>query len=275
MATTVFQDDADLGTSLLAGDTLVVTGKETQNITNITTNLDQSALGVGGLAVVRVTRNFRAQFGSPGVPFKAEVGGGSGLFHYDAESGDCYYLPDGNTNVCNKLRVTGPGSHMHLVGGVACTVDNLEQGAGRCTVAQDIAATTIKGSGGYMTLEGEAGTNPTTVYAGGTFRLRSQRGIAAGGNLYVFEDARVTIDAGTDTIPTLWTLGGWLELYHSGTITTWNLFAGDAGRISIARPITVTTLNVFPTVKNRDRILRHPLITITTLNTDINPIPVV
>jgi hypothetical protein len=271
MAVLTIQDTADIGAGVLAGDTLIITGKELQNITNLTTNIDQSGLGAGGLAAVRVTRNFRAQFGSVATPFKAEVAAGSaGIFHYDAESGDCYYVPDGNANVCNKLRVTGPGCHMHLLGGVACTVDNLEQGAGTVTVASDITPTTVKGSGGYMSLEGESGTPPTTVYAGGTFRLRLARGPTT---MYVFDDARVSIDAATDTITTLWSLGGHLDLFHSGTITTWNLFAGDASRISVARAITVTTLNVWPTVRNRDSILRHPLITVGTLNTDINPIP--
>ena len=270
MAVTVIQDNADLGT-FSAGDTLTITGKFTGNITDITTNLDQSGLGAGGFAEVHVTRNFMAQFGSPTVPFKAEVNSGSvKRFRYDAGAGECYYSPDGNSDVCDTLRVTGQGS-MHLIGSVG-TINNLEQIRGQVFVGAGVAPTTVRGAGGYMLIDGESGTSPTTIWAGGDFNLRTLRGIAGGGNLYLFGRARVAMDAGTDTIPTIWMLGGFLDLVQCGTITTFHLLDGDASQIRIGRAITITTLNVWPTVRNADKFINHPLLTIGTTNRQIDPV---
>ena len=270
MATVYVQDSADFnaGGAPAVGDTVIVTGKKTGNATAVTTNVDKSTLGAGGIANIKITRNMKANIGSYTSPLKSEI---SAQLVNDADAGsELFYTADGTANTCAKLRHLGLGA-TRLVGTGTFAITNLEQRRGEVLVGKDHEPTTIRGAGGYMHVDDDTGVSPTTVYAGGDFVLRLNRGIAAGGNLYIFDNARVILDCGTDTVPTIWMFGGSLEIVQCGTITTFHLLGGDANRISIGREITITTLNAWPTVRNVKNFIDNPFLTITTKNLDIEP----
>lgn len=246
MASYAFEDNGDLGTSLLAGDSLVVTGKDTGNITPITTNCNQAALGAGGLAFVNVTKNFLANFGSLADPFVVEVNvSAASVFRNAAGAGELYYTPDGT---CVTFRHMGP-SFSKLVGTGAITV--LEQFAGDVNVGVGITPATVKIGGGDMLIDGAAGTNPTTIHCGGG-RLRTLRGCTT---LNLFGSGILTLDCGADAITTINMNGGLLNWVNSGTVTTFNAFTGDLSRAKFGRITTITTMNTWPTVKGLDSFL--------------------
>ena len=260
MANFLVEDNASLS-GIVAGDTLYVAGRRGGNVTNILTGLDLSGLAAGGLASVHVTRAFKANFGSESTPFKAEVNvSAASVFRNDAAEGELYYTPDGSADTCVSFRHVGPSSS-HLIG--SGTVTNLEQLDGLVVVGENITATTVRAAGGKMRIEGQAGTNPTTMFAGGSGDLYSARGATT---INLFDAGRLTIDAGADPITTINMYSGRLDIVQCGTITTLNLFGGDASRILIARPIPVTTVNVWATVKNVGKFLDHPFVTFTTTN---------
>lgn len=270
MATYYVEDSADFnsGGTPIVGDTVIVTGKRTGNVTNIDTNIDKSGLGAGGLANVKLTRNFLANLGSYGSPFQSEI---SGMIHNDAGPGsEVFYTANGSADTCAKYRHTGPGA-TRFVGSAGYTITNLEQLRGSVDVNRYHTPTTVRHAGGSMLIDDKNGTAPTTVYAGGHARHVNRRGIAGGGNLYIFDNAHVVIDCGTNTIPTIWMFNGTLELVQCGTITTFHLLGGDASRILIGREITITTLNRWPTVRNVRDFIKNPYLTITTDNGDIEP----
>lgn len=266
MAATTIQDNADLGSLYVAGDTLLVTGKDTGNSTDITANLDQSALGAGGFNKVDISRNFRARMGSVSNPFKAEIAsGGSPLFRWDAGVGsEGWYTPDGNTDIATKLRMTGP-SKLNLIG--AGTITNLEQLLGELVIGTSITPTTIRSAGGYMLIDGAGGANPTTIWCGGNGKIKTLRGFTT---LNLFGNGNITIDCDSDALTTITMTGGMLDLVGCGTITTLNLYDGDASRIRIGRLITITTVNVWPTVRNVSKFLEHPYLTIGTKNWEVD-----
>lgn len=263
MAVQPFEDNADLGSLVLAvGDSLVVSGKDTGNTTEITGGLDQSALGAGGLAFVNITRNFRANFGSASNPFIAEVNSGVSLFRNDAGAGELYYTPDGT---CVNFRHRGP-SWSHLIGTGAVTT--LDQTDGHVTVASGITPATVEYLGGEMLIDGAGGTNPTTINCGGLGNgtLRTLRGFTTGN---LFERGRLTLDCGTDAITTFNMWGGFLNWVSSGTVTTFNARGGDLSRLKFGRVTTITTLNVWPTVRGKDAFLAQRdtgMLVVTTLN---------
>jgi hypothetical protein len=259
MATGIVQDTATLG-SPAAGDTVFITGLSTGNTTDITAGLDQSGLAAGGLAAIYVTRNFRANIGSASSPLKAEVNTGASLFHYNAGGGRCYYTPTGNTALCVTLRCVGMGT-MTLLG--TGTITNLEQKSGSVIVGVNVTPTNVRCAGGDMLIDDPAGTNPTTIWVGGTGRLRTLRGFTT---LNLLDQGAVTIDVGTDTPTTINVYGGSLDISQSGTITTLNLYGGDAAQIRLSRILTITTVNVWATVKNAVQFLTNPLLTVTTTN---------
>lgn len=271
MATQTLTDNADFAPSPYSvGDTAVVTGKSTGNVTSIGTNVDQSALGAGGLAYIYVTDRFWADIGTNAVPLKVEIGT---MFEYRARSGNLYYVPNGTANTCAKFRALGgPSSKVNINGTGTLTV--YEMLSGTATLAVGIAATTIRLAGGSTTLDGAAGTSPTTVDVGGSAVFRTLRGIAGGGNLNLFDRGHVIMDGGTDTVPTVTMTGGSADWVSSGTITTMNMKAGDAMKFKIGQAITITTLNIWPTVRNRNKFLDQIglLLTVTNLNKDIDAI---
>ncbi len=260
MANFVVQDNASLA-GVVAADTLYIAGRRSGNTTDITAGLDLSALAAGGLTAVYITRAFRANFGSESTPFKAEVNvGATSIFRNDASEGELYYTPDGSADVCVSFRHVGPSSS-HLIGSGAIT--NLEQLDGLVVVGENITPTTVRSAGGKMRIEGQAGTNPTTLFCGGAGDLYSARGATT---INLFDSGRLTLDASDDPITTISMYDGRLEIVQCGTITTLNLFGGDASRILIARPIPVTTVNVWPTVKNVGKFLDNPFVTFSTTN---------
>jgi hypothetical protein len=259
MATGYVQDAATLG-SPAAGDTVVITGLSPGNSTDITTALDQSGLAAGGLAAIYVTRNFRANIGSVSTPLKAEINTGASLFHYNAGGGRCYYTPTGNTALCVTLRAVGLGT-LQLLG--TGTITNLEQLRGSVIVGETVTPTNVNIAGGDMLIDGAAGTNPTTINAGGNGRLRTLRGFTT---LNIFDQGSVILDVGTDTPTTINMYGGSLDIVQSGTITTLNLYGGDAAQIRLGRLLTITTVNIWPTVRNASKFLTNQLLTITNTN---------
>lgn len=260
MANVYVEDAATLGT-IAAGDAIIIAGRRAGNVTDITTNLDQSGLAAGGLASVNVSPSFRANFGTVDTPFKAEINVSSAsMFRNEAMDGEVWYTPDGNTDLCVSVRQVGKGS-MHIIG--SGTVTNLEQLDGLLVVAEGITPTTVRSAGGRMRIEGQAGTNPTTYNIGGKGDCYTARG---GTTYNLFDSGRLTLDCGADPLTTVSLYGGSMEIVQCGTITTLNLFAGDASRILISRLIPITTVNVWPTVRNVGKFLDHPYLTISTTN---------
>lgn len=263
MAIQYIENNASLG-SPSEGDSIYVTGGSV----TIDQNQDQSGLAAGGLTAVYVSQQFTGNMGTSAAPFKAEINPSgtsppNGIFRW-LGSGQCWYTPDGNSDICDILRVLN--GTMNLVG--SGTVNDLEIGGGRTIIGSSIVATTIRQASGECRVEGLAGTAPTTVeIVGGTYYTR--RGIAASGSLTLY-GGTAQIDAQGNTIPTLNMSGGALELRQSGTITTMNLRGGDAENIVISRPITITTLNLWSSVRNASAFTRNPLLTITTLNWKID-----
>lgn len=259
MATGIIQDSASFGTPA-AGDTQFITGLSTGNTTDVTTNVDQSGLAAGGLAAIYVTRNFRASIGTATSPLKAEVNTGASLFHYNAGGGRLYYTPQGNTSLCVTFRAVGLGTATLLGTG---TITNLEQLRGSVVCGVNVTPTNVRCAGGDMLIDDPAGTNPTTIEVGGNGRLRTCRGFTT---LNLFDQGAVTLDIGSDTPTTVNVYGGSLDISQSGTITTLNLYGGDAAQIRLARIMTITTVNVWATVKNAVNFLTNPLLTVTNTN---------
>lgn len=227
---------------------------------NVDTGLDLSALATG-LAAVHVSREWRGNIGSASTSLKADVDSGAGLFRYNAGGGACWFSPSGGSAVATLVRNVGRGT---LILNGTGTVTTLESGNGQTIIGGNIAATTIRIAGGSVDLQGTSGTAPTTVeITGGTFK--TARGTAGGGSMTIWGGA-VTIEALTNTLVTLTMSGGSLFLTQSGTITTMNLVAGNAANVHIARPITITTLNIWGSVENASSLTDNPLLTISSTN---------
>lgn len=223
----------------------------------VTTNLDQSGLTTG-LTAVHVARPWTGNIGQAATPFKADVDVGVGRFRYDAGGGVCFYQPAGNNNVCTLLQAYGRGQLVLVSAG---TVTTLEVGDGDVIVGGSVVVPTLRIGGGNVQIENSSGTAPTTVeIAAGT--LTTVRGITTL-SLY---GGTVIFKAGINAITTLTMGGGALQLWETGTITTFNLIAGDASNIFVARPITITTLNIWGTVANASALTDNPLLTISTTN---------
>lgn len=269
MAVQSLVDNANFAPSPYSvGDTAVISGKSTLNQTSITSNVDQSALGSGGLAYIYVTDRFAADIGTNSVPLTCEIGT---LFEYRARAGNLYYVPNGTVSTCAKFRALGGIQTRININGTG-TLTVYEMLSGTAVLASTITATTMRIAGGYTTLDGASGTNPTTVYVGGNGTFRSLRGIAGGGNIYLFDRGQLIMDAGSDTVPTVTMTGGSADWVSSGTITTFNMLAGDASKFKLGQAITITTLNIWPTVRNRDKFLSNTLLTVTNLNKDVDAI---
>jgi hypothetical protein len=206
---------------------------------------------------VYVSEQWRSNIGSPTGAFIADVDVvATSLFRYAAASGGCWYTPGGVSTTCTLLRNVGTGI-LAIIG--TGTLTRLESGKGTTLIGPSIVVPTIQVGGGYVYLDGAAGTAPTTVeVAGGTYH--SKRGI---GTSITIWGGKVLFDSAANTIATLTmaSSNGLLNIVQSGTITTFNFIAGDARNITIARPITITNTVIWSTVKNASAFLDEPLIT--------------
>ena len=253
MADVLVEDSASLGTVANTDSIYVVSGTQ-----DIVTNVDQSALA-GGLTIVDVAPRFTASFGTLSVPFKADIDQGSGIFRF-AGSGQCFYHAGGGSAVCTKLRVLN-GTMNLITGGTITTAECMR---GRMISAAAVTITTLLVGGADVRIEGTTGTASTTVeMTDGSLYMR--KGIAGGGTLSMY-GGELVIDCGTNTIPTLNIYGGTLHLRNCGTITTMNLVKGDSAKIVVARPITITTLNVWASVRGASAFTHISKLTIGTLN---------
>ena len=228
---------------------------------NVDTGLDLSAL-LTGLVAVHVSREWTGNIGTTSTSLKSDVdSGASPIFRYNAGGGACWFTPGGGSTTATLIRNVGRGT-LTLNG--TGTVTTLESGAGQTVIGGNITATTIRVAGGVVDLQGTSGTAPTTVeVTGGSYK--TARGTAGGGSITIWGGA-VIVEALTNTIVTLTMAGGSLFLTQSGTITTMNLVAGNAANVRVARPITITTLNIWGSVENASSFTDNPLLTITTTN---------
>lgn len=254
MATNTIYKTNTIGAPL-DGDTLNFEGGGV----NVDTGLDQSAL-TEGLTNINVLRSFFGNIGSPSTSLKADLDfAASSTLWYDAGGGAMWYTPNGDNNLANKIRATSIAGTLTLNG--TGTVTQLEVGRGTVIIGGNITVTTLYIAGGQVIHQ--AGTAPTTVIiTGGSYQT------FRGGTTITQHGGLVDMDT-TTAITTYNMAGGRHILRRSGTITNYNLFAGDARNVEISRAITMTNSTVWASVGNASAFMQNPMITFTNATTKI------
>jgi hypothetical protein len=259
MATRIISNTATLGASghTAADDVFLQDGN-----TPLTTDIDASGLAAGGYDEFVVAFGWKANIGTFSNPLQAEV---STRFVYGAGAGQCWYYPNGDSDVCALLRVIGPGRpRMTLLTGGTITV--LECSSGITDVTEPVAATTIRvDKSAIINILDNSSTDPTLLDAsGGT--VNTARGATT---ITQRGSANVNVNAETNAIGTWNVDGGRAVLIESGTITTLNWKAGSFDVRQLNRPVTITTANIWTTAidpATLNALLTHPLVTIGTPN---------
>lgn len=255
MATVYVANGSKTMGSPSAGDNLIIL----EGNAVIDTNINQSSLGAGGIAREEVSRAFTGQIGTAAAPHRAEI---STVLVYMAQAGDMYYYPNGNANTCANLQVNAGGT-FHLVTGGTCTLAQIGSGALQATAGAVI--TTLKASGGSVTITDTATTGITTLDmwpgpSGTGPSVYTNRG----GTTFTNKGGTLTIDASTNAITTLNCSGpGKTILKESGTITTINVEGHVPDTSALVRALTITNTNINMTLPGAQAFLDHPLITFT------------
>lgn len=235
-----------------------------------TQNVDKSGLGAGGLSYVNVAAGWTGGIGTFSAPFKAEISAqADSYFAVNASSGAIYYTADGNADVCDLLRMTcADAVSFYALGG---TITAAELKGGKTFFAPATTVPTIRATGSAhwdVQDDGSAGparpTGVTAIGSRGILRRGVNGTLTIGGGAIVTLDCQNTNNFATTTVTQH---SGTIIINGSGTIGTYNLFGGgfNIGQ-TLARPFTITTLNVWRNIPNLDELLSHRLITVTTAN---------
>ncbi|MCH7526804.1 MAG: hypothetical protein IID39_05150 [Planctomycetes bacterium] len=257
MASDIVENTDTINSGVTDGDDIFFA----EGATDVTVNIDKSGLGANGLGKVFLAHPWVANVGTFGAPFKAEISADSdSIFDNKAGRGTFYYEINGNANVCDLVRSSGPGTRLTVLqtGGTATVV---ECASGIIDVSEPVAATTLRLSGnGLINMPDAASTDPTLVeLTGGSWV--TERGATTVDNWGGMVDANV----GANTFGTINQRGGSFMLRQSGTITALNWSGGNFDITKLGRNVIITTLTVWAGVNQNalHDLIHSPLTVIT------------